>query len=391
MIAWETALEQLLALRPPLPVISMPLAAASGMTLAANITAKRTQPAADLSAMDGYAVRFADMPGPFELIGESAAGGPFSGEVGPMQAVRIFTGAYVPLGADTVLIQEDVTQLAPQKISTTDTSAHQSQHIRKSGSDFKLGDTLLRKGQLLSAGAIAVAAMGNYDELPVYKTPKIGIIASGDELVFPGQDVGIAQIPCSNSVMLSAILSSLPCEIIDFGIAKDTMADLKNCLHQAKDCDIIVTTGGASVGDHDLVQSALKELGANMAFWRVAIRPGKPLMAGTLGNTVVLGLPGNPTSAFVTAVLFLLPLVRQLSGDTNPNPEIQYAPTLQDLPMGGKRTEFMRAFVDQAGIRTFGGQDSGLTTPLAMANALLCRAIDAPPCKTGDLASYIKL
>ena len=391
MINYEEAQRRLLALASPLPAVNLALNKAHGRYLASDVIARRTQPAADLSAMDGYAVRYADLAAGMQIIGESAAGRPFDGTLQPGQAVRIFTGAQVPNDADTILIQEDAAVL-DQRLTITGTGPdHMGRHIRKAGSDFNAGEILLSKGQLLNPGAIAVAAMANYSELSIHKSPIISILASGDELVHPGDSINSAQIPSSNSVMLSAILAALPCEVTDHGIAKDDISALQHKLESCEGSDVIVTSGGASVGDHDLVQTALTDMGAEMDFWRVAIRPGKPIMSGKLGNSIVLGLPGNPSSAFVTSVLFLLPLVRYLSGSTEPLPVFFSAPSLQSLPNGGGRTEFIRARVDSDGIRTFGRQDSGLTTPLAVANALLVRPADSKAAKIGDIQKYIYL
>lgn len=391
MITVDEACARLLALAAPLPSANLPLSRCAGRFLASDIAAKRTQPAADLSAMDGYALRFADRGGAFTVIGESAAGQPYSGTLKPNEAVRIFTGAHVLGGADTILIQEDAVidgaALTPCEGGLTS----MGRHIRPMGSDFHEGETLLTAGQLLNPGAVALAAMGGYGALPVGNAPKVSIIGSGSELVPPGEPIGEAQIPSSNNLMLAAMLANLPCTITDEGIVKDDLAALEARILACAGSDIIVTSGGASVGDHDLVQAALINAGAEIDFWRVAMRPGKPLMLGKLGNSIVLGLPGNPGSAFVTAFLFLLPLVRHLAGSNAPWPDMLSAPTTQDLKAGGARAEYLRAVVGNNGITPFHGQDSGVTGILSKANALLIRPIDAAAASAGQMVNYFTL
>jgi molybdopterin molybdotransferase len=233
--------------------------------------------------------------------------------------------------------------------------------------------------------------MGGHGELRVGSVPQISIIGSGDELVPPGQATSLAQIPSSNNIMIAALLDNLPCDVTDHGIAADNLAALETKLNECSDADIIVTSGGASVGDHDLVRAALIKMGAKIDFWKVAIKPGKPLMAGRLGKSVVIGLPGNPGSAFVTAFLFLLPLVRHLAGSGAPWPKVMTAKSKIDIPVGGMRTEFVRAIVDENGIAPLSGQDSGLTSSLAAANALIIRPAAAPKVSAGDQVNFVLL
>ncbi len=391
MIGLEEAQQRLFALASPLSRVSLPLIQSSGRYLYEDIAAKRTQPAADLSAMDGYAIRFADLPGDLNIIGESAAGRPFEGALSAGHTVRIFTGAHVPRGADTILIQEDAAISAGTLSLTGDGPGQIGLHIRKTGSDFQLDQVLLSKGQLITPGVIAAAAMANHAALPVHAAPKISIIGTGDELALPGSDFDSSKIPSSNNVMLSAMLAPYPCDVTDHGIAADSIEDLKQKFINCSGSDVIITSGGASVGDHDLVHKALLELDADMSFWRVAIRPGKPILAGKLGKAIFIGLPGNPSSAFVTAVLFVLPLMRYLLGAIDPLPAIRSAIASREFAPGGNRTEFIRARVDADGIRTFGGQDSGLTVPLASANALLIREANAPASSPNFSHKYIIL
>lgn len=391
MIPVVEAQARLLALASPLPAQTVSLEKAIGHYLAEDIIANRTQPAADLSAMDGFAIRFTDLPGPFEILGESAAGAPFAGNVDSHKAVRIFTGAHVPAGADTILVQEDARIEDHQMILDGDGPDKVGKHIRRQGGDFLAGDTLVGAGAHLQAGAMAAAAMAGYGELLVGGTPRIKIIGTGDELVPPGELCGAEHIPSSNNIMLRAMLSSLPCEVDDAGIIGDNLHNLIAAFDDAADYDVIVTSGGASVGDHDFVQDALKAAGATIEFWRVAMRPGKPVMAARIGKTVVLGLPGNPSSAFVTAFLFLLPLARHLAGSKMPYPESGLAPITVDTHAGDSRAEYVRARIENGKITPFTKQDSGMITPLIEANILLVRPANSPRLNAGELAPYLAL
>lgn len=392
MLRVEEALERLLALSAPLPSVTASLEDAVGCYLANEVAARRTQPAADLSAMDGYAFAFADLPGPWHIVGESAAGRPFDGTLSAGEAVRIFTGAHVPTGADCILIQENAERRGEYLHLAGDGINRKGQNIRLAGGDFHMGDPVLRAGMMLGAGQIALAAMAGYGALAVGKRPKVHLLATGDELVAPGVAYSRANIPSSNNVMLSALLRGLPCDVTDNGIVADNLPALEERLGgMAPSADIIVTTGGASVGDHDLVQAALRNRGAQIDFWKVAMRPGKPIMAGTLGNALVLGLPGNPASAFVTAFLFLCPLVRHIAGSLVPFNERCAAETTTDLPKGGLRTEFLRAFVRDGKITADDRQDSGMVSPLSNCNALLIQDIDVPSRARGSVVRYLPL
>lgn len=392
MISVAEAQARLLALASPLPPVERELMQAVRHYLHAPLTAMRTQPAADLSAMDGYAIAVEDFPGPLRVIGESAAGQPFAGALQKGEAVRIFTGAHVPQNADSVLIQENALRDGNVLRATVDRAPTLGANIRRLGSDFQVGNTVLPKGTYLDAGAIAVAAMAGHARLHVGGVPRIAIAATGDELVPAGAAAGPAQIPCSNSPMLQAMLVGLPCDVHDAGILRDDLAALEtSLLALSEKADIIVTTGGASVGDHDLVQTALLNIGAQMDFWKVAMRPGKPLMAGKIGNAVVLGLPGNPSSAFVTAFLYLLPLIRHMAGSILPLPELLEAATATNLPTGGDRAEYLRATVEGGYITPLMVQDSGLTRTLSQANALLIQQPHVPPRPKGSMVQYIRL
>ena len=392
MISVDEAQARLLALASPLPPVDRDLVQAVRHYLHAPLMAMRTQPAADLSAMDGYAIAVQDFPGSWRVIGESAAGHPFAGDMQRGEAVRIFTGAYVPQNADSVLIQENAVRNGDNLRAIVDHVPTPGANIRRLGGDFRAGDAVLPKGTYLDAGAISVAAMAGHSRLIVGGVPRIAIAATGDELVPAGSAAGPAQIPCSNSPMLQAMLAGLPCDVFDAGILRDDLAALETGLSAlSEQVDIIVTTGGASVGDHDLVQAALLNIGAQMDFWKVAMRPGKPLMAGKVGNAVVLGLPGNPSSAFVTAFLFLLPLIRHMAGCNAPLPAYFAAATATDLPAGGDRAEYLRATVEGGDITPFISQDSGLTRTLSQANALLLQQPHVPPRAKGTMVQYMRL
>ena len=392
MISVDEAQARLLALASPLPPVERELMQAVRHYVHAPLMAMRTQPAADLSAMDGYAIAVQDFPGPWRVIGESAAGHPFAGDLQRGEAVRIFTGAYVPQNADSVLIQENALRDGDILRTTVDHVPTPGANIRRLGDDFRAGDVVLPKGTYLDAGAISLAAMAGHGRLIVGGIPRIAIAATGDELVPAGSAAGPAQIPCSNSPMLQAMLAGLPCNVLDAGILRDDLTALETSLSALSErADIIVTTGGASVGDHDMVQAALLHIGAQMDFWKVAMRPGKPLMAGKVGNAVVLGLPGNPSSAFVTAFLFLLPLIRHMAGCTTPLPALFAAATATDLPAGGDRAEYLRATVEGGAITAFTSRDSGLVSPLSQSNALIIRDVNSPATPIGAVVQYHRL
>jgi molybdopterin molybdotransferase len=386
----QEALTRLLALATPVAVETLPLLKVTNRWAAADVLALRTQPGRDLSAMDGYAVCHADMPGPWRLIGESAAGAPFAGSIGAGEATRIFTGAAVPDGADSIIIQEDVTRTDNTITLTGDGPPTPGTHIRRAGSDFAMGETLIEAGALLTPACIGLAAIAGHATLPVRRPIRVALISTGGELVPIGTDPDPNRIPASNGVMLAALLQNLPVDITDMGIIPDDKAALITTFESARHYDIIVTTGGASVGDHDLVQPALIEADAAIDFWKIAMRPGKPLMAGTLGDAVVLGLPGNPVSAFVTATLFLKPLIAHLSGASDSAPPLLTASLATDLPAVGPRTDYVRAQWIKGTIAPLDG-DSGMLVPLAAATALIVRPAGSAPAAAGDTITVIIL
>ncbi|MBK6414476.1 molybdopterin molybdotransferase MoeA [Sphingopyxis sp.] len=386
----EEAQARLLALRSPISSEKVSFSECVGRYTSDNIFAQRDQPAAPVSAMDGYAIRFDELPGPWTVVGESAAGTAPGRTVNPGEAMRIFTGAIVPSGADTVIVQEDVAVDGAALTLTRDGPGTRGRHIRARASDFAASECLLPAGTRLTPGAIAAAAMSGVDQLAVGRRPRVAILTTGDELVQAGRALTASQIPDSNSPMISAMLASEPAEVsLPHHVRDDRPLLAKVLKDLARRHDVIVTVGGASVGDHDHVRGALQDAGGQIDFWKIAMRPGKPLIAGRIADAVLLGLPGNPSSAFVTATLFLLPLVRHLAGARNPHPAIHQAPLATALDGGGARRDYLRARLENGRLTPLHSQDSGMTLPLAAANALLIREIDAPRRAAGDVADYI--
>lgn len=381
---------RLLALSPALPVEQRPVTKCLGHYLAEPLLARRTQPAAALSAMDGYAMRSADLPGPWEVIGESAAGQPFAGTIGKAQAARISTGAVVPSGADMVLLQEDSTRDGNTLSLTGEPPAPPERHIRPAGMDFSADTVLIEAGTRIGPAQIALAIAGGHSHLAVRRTVALTVIDSGDELVLPGHLPELHQLPASNGPMLCAMAAALPVNITHKGPVADKLADLATALEAASAADVIITSGGASVGDHDLIRPALEAIGATIDFWRVGIKPGKPLLIATRGHQIIIGLPGNPASAYVTAFLFMLPLLRAMLGAAQPLPRTIPARLTGPMPKGGSRMEFLRAHWDGANVTLDALQDSGALSPLARANALVVREAWADPRAAGtDVPVYL--
>jgi molybdopterin molybdotransferase len=391
MIPLAEAQARVLALKPPVDTETALIADANGRWAADDVVARRTQPARDLSAMDGYAIRFADLPGPWAVTDESAAGRPATRALGPGEAIRIFTGAAMPDGADTVVMQEDVARDGDLLTLTAEGPNRQGRHVRAAGSDFSDGAVLIKTGAKIGAAEIALAAMGGHDRLPVRRRVRVALLSTGDELVPVGTDPGADRIPASNGVMLAAMLAALPCEVVDLGIVPDDLEATTAALRAAQAADIVVTTGGASVGDHDHVLPALEAAGAKIDFWKIAMRPGKPLMAGTLGDAVVLGLPGNPVSAFVTATLFVKPLIAALSGANAPFQPTLRAQLDEPLPEVAKRTDHLRAVLSGGHVAPVGIDDSAALSGLSRANALIVRPAGAPAARPGDWVEVISL
>lgn len=379
---------------------TVPLDRAEGRTLAADVAALRTQPPFPASAMDGFAVRAADIatvPARLALIGTSAAGHAFTGTVGPGQCVRIFTGAPVPAGADAILIQENARAEGNMVEALSPVTA--GRFVRQAGLDFREGEVLLRAGRRLGPSAVALAAAMGHATLPVVRRPRVAILATGDELVRPGEPTGPDQIVASNTYAVAAIAERAGAEALDLGIARDDLPALTAAIDAARDAgaDVLVTLGGASVGDHDLVQRALAARGWEFGFWRIAMRPGKPLMHGRLGAMTVLGLPGNPVSSIVCSLIFLVPLVRALSGDPDAGAvATQPARLGVDLPANDERQDYLRARLtageDGTLVATpFPRQDSSMLRLMAEAEALVVRAPHAPAARAGDPCRIIRL
>ncbi|WP_076071057.1 molybdopterin molybdotransferase MoeA [Sphingomonas montana] len=385
------ALARLLALAPALETEQAPLLAALDRTLAAPIHATRTQPAADLSAMDGYALRFAELRQPLTVTGEAAAGvAPFA--IAPGHAARIFTGGAVPDGADVVLIQEEAIRDGDRLTLGGEGPPAPGAHIRRKGSDFTTGDLLLPAGTVVTPAVVALAAAAGHALLPVLRRPRIVILSTGDELVPPGTPATGIQLPSSNAPMLAALLARLPVEVQDRGIVRDDLPTLTAAFRDAAAwADIIVTTGGASVGDHDLVRPALVAAGAEIDFWRLALKPGKPLMAGHIGATVALGLPGNPISAYVTALLFLLPLAARLAGADHLLPPPETMPLATPLPATGPRREYVRAADREGAACPLTGQDSAALRRLPEAAVLVLRDAHSPPAVAGAMVTVVRI
>lgn len=371
---------------------------AAGRVLASPLVALRTQPPFDASAMDGYAVRAEDVaavPARLRVIGEAPAGRLFGGTVKEGETVRIFTGAPVPEGADTILIQENALKSEDGFIEATVPVAA-GRHIRRRGLDFFEGQEILPAGRVLDPAALALAASANHPALPVVKRPRIAIIATGDELLPPGSKTGPDQIISSNAYGVAAVAKSIGAEALDLGIAPDQHEAIATLVRKAlqSEVDVIVTLGGASVGDHDLVQEVLSSEGMALDFWRIAMRPGKPLMFGRLGNTRVLGLPGNPVASLLCSHLFLKPLLAHLGGLPH-QPDIREA--VLDAPMAANdlRQDYVRARLEYRGDRLvatpFEIQDSSMLRTLAASQALIVREPYAPAAESGSLCRVLIL
>jgi molybdopterin molybdotransferase len=383
----------------PLPAEPAPLVDAEGRVLASDVAALRTQPPEDLSAMDGYAVRASDVaavPTTLKLIGEVAAGHPFDGMVGPGEAARIFTGGVVPPGADAIVIQENTARDGDTVLVRS--SASPGRHIRRAGLDFKQGQVLLSRGRRLTDRDAMLAAAMNHPTLPLHRRPRIAVLGTGDELKPPGSVTGPGEIIYSNGFALMALARNEGATVTDLGIVPDRIADTVAAIRRARagGADILLTSGGASVGDYDLVQRGLAAEGLALSFWRVALRPGRPMMHGHLGPMHVLGLPGNPVSAYVCGVLFLVPLIRRLSGRTDVAPAPESATLGSDLPENDERADYLRATLAPAPRGGWAAtpipiQDSSMMAALAKADCLVIREPFAPAAKAGSSCAILRL
>jgi molybdopterin molybdotransferase len=383
----------------PMPEELVALEAAHHRVLARDVAARRTQPPQAMSAMDGYAVRASDaakVQTRLKVIGEVAAGRPFDRAIGPGEAARIFTGGVIPDGADAVVIQEDT--IADGNSITITEAASPGRNVRPAGVDFSEGDVLLSAGSLLTDRDLSLAASMNYPELPVRKRPKLALLATGDELVMPGSTPGPGQIVYSNGYALRALARAEGADTVDLGVAADTMEATTAGIRRARElgADILVTTGGASVGDHDLVKTSLEAEGVRIAFWKIAMRPGKPMMHGRLGAMRVVGVPGNPVSSYVCTMLFVVPLIRALSGRRGAQHVRETALLGRDIGANDQREDYLRARLEKRHDGTLIAtpvtkQDSSLLANLAAAQALVIRAPFAPAAKAGAPCEILRL
>ena len=388
MITVAQALDQLFALAAPLPAEQVPLIEAGGRVLAAPLMARRDQPPFAASAMDGYAVTEAAPGQSYTVIGESAAGHRFDGPVGPGQAVRIFTGAPVPTGANSIVIQEDVTREGDQ--ITLSPTLDNADYIRPAGTDFRNGQTVSAPRRLTAQDIALLAAM-NIAEVTVTRKPRVALISTGDELVMPGDTPGPDQIIASNTFGLHALLRDLGAEPRVLPIARDTIASLTHALDLVEDADLVLTIGGASVGDHDLVAQVAATLGMKRAFHKVAMRPGKPLMSGHLNGAMMIGLPGNPVSAMICGHVFVAPVIRAMSGLGAAPAQRHTARLAAPLEANGPREHYMRALLTDTGITALDRQDSSLLSVLGAANALLIRPVRDTARAAGNMVDYLPL
>jgi len=397
LLSVEEALRRILDGATPVGVESVDLIAAADRVLAEDVTATLTQPPFNASAMDGYTVRAADVgkvPAKLRIIGASNAGAPFDRSIGPGEAVRIFTGGSVPQGADAVVIQEDA-ERSGDTLNVRET-AEPGANIRVAGGDFRVGDVLLRAGRLLDASAITLAAAGGHAKLNVRRPPRIAILATGDELVEPGSKPGPGQIVSSNPYGLAALVARFGAEAKLLGIAADTVEDLEKKLATAADADVLVTIGGASVGDRDLVKPALEARGMTLDFWKVAVRPGKPMLFGRLDAMRVLGLPGNPLSCLIAARIFLVPLIFRLLGRRDAPVRESAAVLAHDLEANGPRQHYMRGTLvaGEAGlphVTALSSEDSSHMSALAAADVLIVRPPNAPAARAGEQVRVLPL
>ena len=392
----EEALARILTGVAPLESEQVSLINAHGRILATDVAARLTQPPFAASAMDGYAVRIADiatLPAILSVVGEAAAGSAYHHTLKPGEAVRILTGAPVPEGSDAIVIQENADRDGPSL--TVREGRPDADHIRPKGGDFTEGQILLPAGRTLDARALTLAAASGHASLPVHRRPRVAILATGNELVPPGTLPGPSQIVSSNPIGLAALVRAFGGEPVLLGIAPDNFADLTGHMLRARDADILVTTGGASVGDHDLVRPAFEQLGVKLDFWKLAMRPGKPMLFGRLGPLRLLGLPGNPVSALITARVFLAPLIFALLGKPASATAPQMANLDSPLEANGPRQHYMRAVVNSEGgsptISPAINQDSSLLVPLARANALIVRLPHAPAAGKGTSVPFIRI
>jgi len=387
LLSVDDALDQIIKAVSTMPSERIAVEAALGHVLAADINANLSHPPADVSAMDGYAVHSSHLsstPKNLTVIGESAAGHPFDGVLGADQAVRIFTGAYVPQGADAIVLQEDTNR--DGDVVTILEQPKPEQFIRKAGQDFSHGDLIASKGATLDARRLALIASSGHGTVPTHCKPVVAIISTGDELVHPGSTPKDGQIVSSNDLFLTHLITSLGATAMNLGQMADQDDALTKAFDQAKSADLIVTSGGASVGNHDGVARHMNESGG-LAFWRIAMRPGKPLIFGQIDQTPMLGLPGNPVSTGVCAMIFVAAAIRKMLGQ-DPLPKPSHVKLLAPLGENDRRQDYLRAriHVDDQGqtwAEAFNKQDSGMLKTFADADGLIIRPPHAPPAEAG--------
>jgi molybdopterin molybdotransferase len=393
----STARERVISsVQQPVESEEVSIGACAGRTLARDLFALRDQPPFPASSMDGFALgATGDQPGCYRIVGTSVAGRRYEGILGPGEAVRIFTGAPVPVGTERIALQENAEQ-SGEFVRIGDTGAL-GQYIRPAGLDFRTGQPLLHAGERLDARRIGLAAAMGYGALPVRRLPRVAILATGDELVLPGEAAGPDQIVASNPYSVAAIAARAGAASVNLGIARDRFDALEERIDAAAaaNVDILVTLGGASVGEHDLVQEALTRRGMELRFWRVALRPGKPLLHGQIERMLLLGLPGNPVSSLVCAILFLVPAIRALLGDPRAGSDPTEPARLgAALPANDHREDYMRARLergDEIVATPLSPQDSSMLSVLNAADALLVRPPHAPPAPAGSQCRIIPL
>lgn len=396
MISVEEARTRVLAGLRPTPAEVVALADAWHRVSAVPVAARLTQPPADVSAMDGYALRAADgsLGAELRVIGAAPAGHPFTGRVGPGEAVRLFTGSMVPAGADAILLQEDAAREGGL-VRVNETVAA-GRHIRRAGQDFAAGDVVVPAGRRLTARDVGLAAAANHPWLTVHRRPRVALLATGDEIAMPGEPLPPGGIVSSNSHALAALVRAAGGEPMVLPIARDDRAAIAAVAEAVAGMDLLVTTGGASVGDHDLVIESLRACGMALDFWQIAMRPGKPLLFGRLGVLPVVGLPGNPVSAMVCAILFVLPALLCLSGLPGGSPPVSTAVLGASVKANDHRADHLRATIgaDAQGrpvATPFTVQDSGMLRRLALADALILRTPHAPALQAGTEVQVIRL
>lgn len=396
MISVEEARGRILDSLRPGPAEIVALAEAWNRVTAQDVVARLTQPPADMSAMDGYALRSADggLDAVLAVVGSAPAGHPFAGRVAVGQAVRLFTGSVVPDGADAILLQEDATR--DGETVRVKEAVVAGRHIRRAGQDFAAGDVVIQAGRRMTARDVGLAAAANHPWVAVHRCPRVAVLATGDEIAMPGEPIPSGGIVSSNSHALAALVRAAGGEPMILPIARDDHDVIGAVADSVAGMDMLVTTGGASVGDHDLVISALQARGMTLDFWQIAMRPGKPLLFGQLGATPVLGLPGNPVSAMVCAILFLLPALSRLSGLPAAPPPVSTAVLGAAVKANDKRADHLRAVVsvDSAGrtvVTPFQVQESAMLRRLAHADALILRAPHAPALPEGAEVGIIRL